>query len=288
METLLTTVISSTAALVAIIGGFLVSRVIAIASEQGGVQRKMREINNDIEAKEGLKDSAINYLFEDDLYDFVDNADVIEGIIRSKDLETIVEEAKYELLSIEELRPHYNLLREIQHEIMYREIFSLEELKETHGLKHPERLYWYECIMEGLETMREEKRSGSLLASHFTLRPMGPPRNNHEYLEKKKELGQLEAELTILGAQKEEQEHILEDFGKPKYVMSGLGVLAYAAIVGIIYPSTLLPYSTNTYDDTLTKWWVLSLFFSHIMAIFTYLFMAMKGLSSNFEGTKDT
>ncbi|MGM0853464.1 MAG: hypothetical protein ACQEWI_12760 [Bacillota bacterium] len=108
---------------------------------------------------------------------------------------------------------------------------------------------------------------------------IGPTRINTEYKEKKKELGQLELEVIILPTQREEQERILKDSGNPKYVMSGLVVLAYASVAGMIYPSTLLPYPTDqTYDDTLTKWWILSLFFSQIIAIFIYLFIAMKRL----------
>jgi hypothetical protein len=282
LDILLTTVITSTAALVAIIGGFLVSRVISIASEQSGVKRKLREINNDIRAKEGLIEKANLYLFEDDLADFVEDRSVIRGLLDGKSLERIVREEEFELLSIEELRPHFKQLQEILADILDGSEVTLEDLKEKQELKHPERESWYKQIFKGMDELAEEQSRSYHSWMHAAV-DISPPRLNTEYKEKKKELGQLEAELIILRAQKEEQERILKDFGNPKYVMSGLIVLAYAAVVGMIYPSTLLPYPTGTYDDTLTKWWILSLFFSHIFAIFTYLFVAMKRLGSTME-----
>ncbi|WP_186579773.1 hypothetical protein [Aquibacillus kalidii] len=50
---LLSTIIISTAALVAIIGGFLESRIISTSSDQNGIKRKIREINNELVAKRG-------------------------------------------------------------------------------------------------------------------------------------------------------------------------------------------------------------------------------------------
>jgi len=71
LNNLLSTTINSTSALVAIIGGFLVSRVISLSSEQNSIKRRLREINNEISAKEKMLDNIINWLFEDDLNDFI-------------------------------------------------------------------------------------------------------------------------------------------------------------------------------------------------------------------------
>src|SRR5699024_3830435 len=54
LEVLISTIVTSTAALIAIIGGFLVSRVITLSSEQNGINRKLRELNNEINAKKNL------------------------------------------------------------------------------------------------------------------------------------------------------------------------------------------------------------------------------------------
>lgn len=287
LDTLLTTVISSTAALVAIIGGFLVSRVIALASEQGGMKRKLREINSDIEANEGSIRKVKESLHEEKVNDFIGREGVIRGALQKKELATVIDKEEYYDLKVEELRPHFECLGKIAEEIKDRKIQSLKDLneKEQH-LLFPKRLSWYKHIIEYFETSNERVQRDSIEYKLRTSHQPRSPKTNKEANNKGEELWQMEIKKTILLTQKKEQKRILEDFGKPKYVTSGLIILAYAAIVGIIYPSTLLPYSTNTYDDTLTKWWILSLFFSHIGAIFVYLFMAMRGLSRNFEDKK--
>ena len=54
MNTLISTIVISTAAVVAFIGGFLISRVITLSSVQTGVERKLKEVKNDVFAKEEM------------------------------------------------------------------------------------------------------------------------------------------------------------------------------------------------------------------------------------------
>lgn len=269
----------------AIIGGFLVSRVIAIASEQAGVQRKMREINNEIQTKVGYGDIILEYLHNIDISNFIEDRNVIRGLLEGKSLEEIFKEQKTKSVSIAQLRPHFEQLEEILEEILDAKETTLADLKEKQPLKHPKKERWYTLVLAGIDAMAYESPVTSLLAGGMNI---PTPKIDKEYQEKEKMVSQFETELTILSAQKEEQKRILEDFGKPKYVTSGLIVLAYAAAVGIIYPSILLPYPKDTYDDHLTKWWILGLFFSHIVAIFGYLFMAMRGLSRTLKDQKET
>ena len=51
---LISTIISSTAALVAIIGGFLVSRVITLSGEKNGILKKIKEIDKELDIKNTL------------------------------------------------------------------------------------------------------------------------------------------------------------------------------------------------------------------------------------------
>ena len=55
---LISTIISSTAALVAIIGGFLVSRVITLSGEKSGILKKIKEIDKELDIKNSLYESA--------------------------------------------------------------------------------------------------------------------------------------------------------------------------------------------------------------------------------------
>lgn len=63
LNILISTIITATAALVAIIGGFLVSRVITMASEKQSIERRLKEIDNDLKIKKEMLDNIENLIF---------------------------------------------------------------------------------------------------------------------------------------------------------------------------------------------------------------------------------
>ncbi|RBW68228.1 hypothetical protein [Bacillus taeanensis] len=292
LNTLITTITTSTAALVAIIGGFLVSRVISISSEQNGIKRKIREINNDIFAKQEIINNIENYLFEDDLDDFVTKEN-IKRIIEGKSLEDIIKEDDYTYLSKEELEPHFEELSGITNE-MFEKMGSMDKIydtfsdfnKEFDDFKYPNRKEWYERAFEVIDELTQPKTTDVFGFSPGGIYQSINPGNlvsNTDYKDKKKERNRLKDDVKILELQKKEQLKILNDYGKPKWIWSGLAVLVYASIVGIVYPSTLLPYPIDTYDDSLTKRFILFLFFSQLLALFIYLGIAMYKLTYSEE-----
>jgi hypothetical protein len=284
LNDLITTIIAATAGLVAIIGGFLVSRVIAIASEQNGIKRRIKEIDNDRIAKKDMLENAIKFLFEDDLNDFV-SEDNIKRIIRGKTLEEVIEEDEYTLLSKEQLEPYHKQVKEMSDELMelhgstedYYEKFS-EFKKVFTDYKYADHMEWYERIFEVIDDMLEPEPQGPF--SRFKLAPITPTFNT-DYKETKKERDRLIDDIRVLNLQLEDNLKIYNDYGKPKWVWSGLLVLVYACIVGIVYPSTLLPYpeEEKIYDDVLTKWFLLGLFYSQLLALIIYLGAAMYQLT---------
>lgn len=88
---LISTIINSTAALVAIIGGFLISRVITLASEKNGILKKIKEIDKELDIKNTLYESAKHVVQDEDIDDFV--REYAEDILfNDKFLESILEE----------------------------------------------------------------------------------------------------------------------------------------------------------------------------------------------------
>lgn len=287
LNTLISTIISSTAGLVAIIGGFLVSRVIAISSEQNGIKRRIREIKNDLLAKSEMRANAEEFLFEDDLNDFVSEEN-IERIILGRTLEEVIEEDDYDFLTKEEVEPYYKQVKEIASEIAelhnsteeYYGKFS-EFTKVFKDFKYPDRMNWYEKVFKVMDDMAQPE--SPYFFGGITYRP---PNINTDYKDTQKELDRLIDDIRVLELQLGEQMKILNDYGKPKWVWSGLFVLIYACIVGIVYPSTLMPYPEKVYDDNLTKWFLLGLFFSQLLALIIYLGFATYKLTNEKEDYK--
>ncbi|ERN51620.1 hypothetical protein [Alkalihalophilus marmarensis] len=290
LNNLISTIITSTAALVAIIGGFLVSRVISLASEQNSVIRKIKEIDNDLIAKKEIINSVEKYLFEDDLNHFVSSYN-IRKIYQDRSLKEIVEEDHFSRLTVEQLTPYYNQLKdmidEIERELQVSEYASFKAFKANYrNLKYENRLDWYEKIFINVKRIIQPPPVPGVLG--FMADSPGiddycididrvSPNTNYSYYVKEQE--RLEDDIKILVLQKKAQKEILKDYGKPVWVWSGVLVLLYASIVGIILPSLLLPYPLDTYNDNLTKGYILSLFYSQLILLFIYLSLAMYRLT---------
>lgn len=299
LNTLISTIITSTAALVAIIGGFLVSRVISISSEQNSIKRRIREINNDLIAKREISRGIEDYLFEDDLGDFVTKKN-IKRIYNGLTLDEVIEEDASNRLTKEELEPYFIQLNEMTEEIhdcldsAENPYDSFKEfLTDFDDLKYPDRKEWYEKIFIVIKNLLSQSRLNPLFGTTvllsndndfmFDIDRMTPNKNYGYYV---KEQEKIEDEIKVLKLQRKAQQELLKDYGKPAWVWSGILVLIYASIVGIIYPSTLLPYPLGVYDDGLTKWFLLSLFYGQLIALFAYLIFAMYKLTHSAEDYK--
>ncbi|WP_427088526.1 hypothetical protein [Peribacillus simplex] len=283
MNDLVTTIIAATAGLVAIIGGFLVSRVIAIASEQNGISRRIREIKNDLLAKRETKRNAEKFLFEEDLDYFVTYKN-IKRILLGRTLEEVMEEDEYDYLTKEQLKTYYKQVKEMASELMelhrstddYYEEFSVFKKFFT-DYKYPNRMNWYERIFKVIDDMAQPEAQG--IFGRINLGAAISIPTNTDYKDTKKERDRLTDDIRVLELQLEEQFRILDYYGKPKWVWSGLLVLVYACLVGIVYPSTLLPYTEKVHDDVLTKWFLLGLFYSQLLLLVVYLSAAMYQLT---------
>jgi len=284
LEILITTIITSTAALVAIIGGFLVSRVITLSSEQNGIQRRIKEIDNEISTREEVLSEIETYLLNQDALNFIeDNArDIVE---KQKSIEEIIKTDEYTERKLEELKPFVKDFEEafkellgISQKISLPESFSDFWIEKESSIAKPSKKEIYKIAYDLLVELIEEVKPSDPLAVP-SYKPSSMRNVNKYYNDQWKEKERLEYELKLLKNQKEEQIKISLNYGNPKGVWGGMFVLIYSCIVGIIYPVTLLPYPENTYNDAQTKWFLITLFISELFILFIYLSLAIKRLT---------
>ena len=303
LNLLIVTVITATAALIAIIGGFLISRVITLSSEQGGIRRRLREIKLDIQTKDQLLSEIEENLLEEDREDFIDEY-YVELIFDKVPLEEVIEieEGSYRGRSTNDLKPVVDELMRINKD--------LETMFEDRGIKYstelPKKLgdfanirsedlagrrSWYELLYDEYQYKLPKRPKtgppGFPILTDFDFTPPRLPNaisthtNAHAYQQKKRDRDTYSNELSYLRQQESEQKKILEDYGKPHGMWGGLIVLIYASIVGIGYPITLLPYPLQTYNDEATRFLILLLFLSQLLALFIYLGISMYSLTKD-------
>lgn len=303
LNQLITTIVTATAALTAIIGGFLISRVITLSSEQSGIRRRLREINIDIKAKEQLYIEVEKNLLEEDREDFVYEYHE-DLIISTIPLEVVLEgqDGVFRGRSAKEFKPAVDELTRIDsalnklledREIRYSD--DLPDEFDDFATLAPEdlegRKSWYELLYRAYKyKLPKRPKSGARgLSLLHDIDFVTPPSlyniktqsEAQAYQQKKRDRDMYNNEISHLKQQKFEQQKILEDFGKPHGMWSGLAVLIYASIVGIGYPITLLPYPKETYDDEATRLLILLLFLSQLLVLFVYLGINMYRLTKD-------
>ena len=283
---LISTIITATAALVAIIGGFLVSRVITLAGEKQSIERRLQEIDNDLTIKKEMLENIEKVIFEEDIDDFIQNH-CEELIIEGKSLEEILRDDDSCNFSEEDLKPYVEELITIRDKTIEM-IEKSEDLPSDftefindNGIQIEGKKSWYELVYKIIRK--------NVLGTGF-LYDLEPPvlsiMDAQTYREKVKYRDELRNEVYFLSVRKNEQQKILNDYVKPYGLWSGLAVLIYSCIVGIAYPCILLPYPEETYNDVKTKWLLISLFFSALIAIFIYLAVSMHKLTRRKQDPK--
>lgn len=277
---LISTVAASTAAIVAIVGGLLISRLLALSSEKNGVVRRIKELQVDFQIKKKQSEELSEWLLWEDAKDFI-REHGREIIMNGTDYEGLIDPEVYPYRSKDELRPFIQKLIEVMNDFFN----IIEQSKESEGfeddfddfyknrktkLSFPDRRFYYETIFKlfDLETTRNTSPFRISISNLAEL----PSTNGMEYREKKLDSDRLDGEITYLQHQIDVEKKNLITFGRPDGLWSGLLVIIYACTVGVIWPVSLLPYTPNIYNDHLTKWVVLGCFYSALFALFFYLF----------------
>src|SRR3990172_2934199 len=107
---LLSTVVQSAAAFVAIVAGFIISRLLALSSERGGFQARIRDVKLQVNIKKENIDVLEKRLLTWDAEEFLEDSNVVDKIIESEGQISLVDAMKqvtYLNRSEDELRPYW-------------------------------------------------------------------------------------------------------------------------------------------------------------------------------------
>ena len=155
LNILISTIITATAALVAIIGGFLVSRVITLAGEKQSIERRLKEIDNDLKIKTEMLENIENIILEEEINDFIiENCEDL--ITENKTPQELLCENDSFQLTEEDLTPHVEKLLSIK-EIILDSIEKsgqfpddFDDFVKNSGIKIDTNKTWYEAVYNTL------------------------------------------------------------------------------------------------------------------------------------------
>lgn len=298
LTSLITTIITSVAALVAIVGGLLVSRVISLANDQHFYKRELEKLKTTRKNKnsrfnqkyEELKQEVINHFFCKNVLYRIAKGETFEELLRSHDIPVIDDGSSIDYDIKDLLLAHYNGRKIISEEVKKvctskGATFSFDTLTEkissSEYFYDENKKFLYADFLTIHEALYKEENNAS--PESYTAKYESPTSIFYkdmstvrvilpDYLETLiSDTRALHHEIESSSAQEKELVSLSNDYLKTGGVWLGLGVLIFSSLIAIIYPSTLLPYPEDYYDDAKTKTLLITLFSIALFAIFGYI-----------------
>lgn len=287
---LLTTLSQSSAVMVAIIGGFLVSRLVALSTEREAVRRQLREARESLELARAEYEPAhrLRVEWSQDYFDDLALETLVED--PDTDLDVLIAENVPKGSSEEEIRPYAERLQR-QVKTAYAEItgllrvsddksLALDDLK-GRGLQIPRsEVDIYESVFYEVVT---ELRSHSLYDS-IVMPPLVSSGSREIEARRFDDAVRDEAELSVqMRARELEIQRLtaeLRRFGRPTGVVSATWMLAVLSVTGI-----LLPVIVMATDPTALALWakvaLITLFAIGLASVIAYVVWYLKLVSND-------
>lgn len=274
-STLITTLISTTASIVSITGGFLVSRLISLSSEKNGYVAKVAELQKEIDSlqysideieKRNLE-SDRDFFFEKAMKEVIENDTSLEDLVSDDDI-------NINYRSKEELRPTFDLIHKILDDLNFDDLPELPEdfIKYsimTNFVYDPHYEYEYS---EVYKYFLESTRQRSFFERIMYVNPTTFIRSGKTRSEIEDELENLEVQRNLKGTLLETAKENIQRVGKPEGIVSGLWFIIVSIFIGILYPVSLLVMEVKTYTSEL-KAGLIFAFITVLIYFSTYLYL---------------
>lgn len=279
---------TTTGACVAIVGGLLVSRLVSLSAERGGLSRRIRELTEAQSVKQSELSSVRSVRFA-----------TCEKWFEEHHLETLLVERgrvnANELINgfvprgtkpEEEMQLALNLIGTVKNafaaiENRFPEEIppsTAEELRE-HGVDIPSN---QDLIYERVSSQLASDRSKNTAHDHFSFPMISPlmPTPDIVFERHDKSIArekELEEEIKVLASTITVLVQDSHSLGKPKYLWLAVGVLTYFAVAGAIVPLGFLAF--NPTDNSIgARTLTFVLFVSGLMGVFLYIIVAIRDL----------
>lgn len=301
---LFSTAAQSAAAIVAIVGGFLATRIVSLSAERDSIRHRIQTIDAALAGKRQRLEDARSRRLAWDAEEFLEAhlADLVEAPDPAPLEDLVRQDEAIGEWGEEDLRPFYDqavaTIREAR-ELLEAPLNASDPppgdfdtyMRQTDldvsGLTRT----IYEAVYDHLWDLRNKRieRQATPLGKmfgvtmpdfrplDFQVPPVATPAATTAYRDLYKREEGLAGDVAQLVAEKQVYEERYRELGTadPLVVWVGFGVLAYFAAVGVAFPLWMLPQSTGPISPSL-RWTTLGLFLSGLMAVVVYFALAIR------------
>jgi predicted nucleic acid-binding Zn-ribbon protein len=284
---LLSTVVQSTAAFVAIIAGFIISRLLALAAERDGLEARIRDIEVLLKINEQSLIPLQKRILDWDARNFLGSRDVFKKIIESEgqiSLTDVMDGNTAYKRRIDELQPYWDAEIETTKKAfqLIKDHFSevddaIEPIDERIKNLWPSlSQHEVQIFIDAYARLRSKGRNNNIPWGGMTGTLVGVGMHEFYAVEELNRYRDLETEIETLEREKnalETQSSHLKDRRKhlivPKGLSQSINILIYIAITGIAFPAVLLPFSPDQFTPFF-KWIILVPFISDLVVFFVF------------------
>lgn len=272
LTTVLTTIAACSASIVAILGGFIASKLIALNAERDEANTRISEIDEEIEYFTEERDMLQAQLNEDDALDFI--RENIAHIVKRSSLDDIYKEEEHPRLEKEILQPYWSRAEKTYsqyYSIMKNNTGNYDENEDGVPVKVAKVFvqdFEYAICKMICEYIDNETSPYSALRRSLN----ETVQTGKWYADTQEKVMSVDNKITYLMLQRKQQETRLKALRKPKGVKPGLALFAIFSGVNIIYPLCVAPYVSENYQSYLsTKIYAISAFAIGLAMIMMYL-----------------
>lgn len=272
LTNVLITISAASASFVAILGGFIASKLISINAERNSNDERLKEIEREKEFLYKQNNKLIQELLEEDSLVFI--LEHISELIEQKEVEDVYDSGVVQGIQIEDLRPFWNRAKELL--LQYCESIGKNEELNIHGVptsiinKYPEDDFAYEVCEAIASEFKKHQNKNARFAfwDHFST----PRIRGKWYSEYEETIKNNTRSIEKLDFEEEQIKHKNKYLNSPKGMRKGFVIFAIFSLLCIVAPLVFSPLSTNDYC-LFVKYKIIfiAIFIIGLTAIFLYL-----------------
>lgn len=291
LTVVLTTIAAASASIVAILGGFIASKLIAISSERSAALDRLNQINEELEFHVSEKDKIQAENDEDDALGFI--RDAIDDLYAGNSLENVYSNVDHPSILIERLKPYWDraitLKEQFREQVEKHDALNENYIPESLLLTVKEDDFGYEVLL-ALGTKLKKRIRAAERAREKANNPFGfvapdiidldiatVSGGGYAYHRNCDAIQEQNSAIALLELQKKQCDEQILALKKPRGMKLGLVIFALFTICCIIAPLIASPFATESYQIfIITKVVFLGLFGIGLISIFSYLVYLLK------------
>lgn len=280
----LTTIAAASASFVAILGGFIASKLIAVSGEREETINKLGDIEEEIAYRLKVLETARQENVEEDALCFI--LEHIEALVDEYTIDVVYKHEEHPDISLETLRPYWEKGKTVckQYHTANDENDRLNAdnvpRKLAMSLRNDD--FGYEvckkigAYYQKLERVKQRQRNPFDFTAPIV--DIEPFRASGLWYSKNEDIiKEQETSIGWLRLQREQVEKAKNRLHKPKGIVGGLVVFALFSVLCIVFPLAFSPFVTTSYIHYLVaKIAFLSVFVLGLIVVFGYLAWLLK------------